>query len=93
MITLTKIAETASTITLGWTPVPDALGYRFTAEKQAKPSHTWNASASQVKFSKGSSWYKVEALSAKDTGTYPPPVAPPGPVYPGSSRYPSEAKP
>ena len=36
------VSETATTLTLGWDPVPGADGYRFTAEKQAKPSHTWD---------------------------------------------------
>lgn len=90
MITLTKIAETTSTITLGWTAVPGAIGYRFTAEKQAKPAHTWNGSATQVKFSKGSAWYKVEALSALDTGQYPASTPTPTKVYPSTTRYPSE---
>jgi hypothetical protein len=71
MIALTKIAETQTTITLGWAPVAGAIGYRFTAEKQEKPSHTWDPKRASAKFSKGSSWYRVEALSASDTGTYP----------------------
>jgi hypothetical protein len=75
MLTLTKISETQTTITLGWTPIP-CEGYRFTAEKQVKPSHSWDASRSSVRFSKGSAWYKVEALGIEDEGVYPP-VAPP----------------
>ena len=70
-LTLTKIAETNSTITLGWIPVPGAIGYRFTAEKQAKPSHTWDPTRDSVKFSKGSAWYKVEALGVAAVGQYP----------------------
>ena len=79
-LTLTKIAETNSTITLGWIPVPGAIGYRFTAEKQAKPSHTWDPTRDSVKFSKGSAWYKVEALGVAAVGQYPvidPPPPPP----------------
>jgi len=71
MIVLSKISEDTSTITLGWTPVAAAIGYRFTAEKQAKPSHTWNAQASSVCFAKGSAWYRVEALGVDDQGEYP----------------------
>jgi hypothetical protein len=82
MITLTLLAETASTITLGWSPVPGCIGYRFTAEKQAKPSHTWDPTKASVKFAKGSTWYKVEALGVEDVGTYtgvePPPPPPTG---------------
>ena len=68
---LRLVSETASTITLGWTPVAGA-GYRFTSEKQAKPSHTWDASRSSVRFAKGSAWYRVEALGVSESGTYPP---------------------
>jgi hypothetical protein len=75
-IQLTKLSEDATTLTLGWSPVPGSVGYRFTAEKQAKPSHTWDASRSSVKFAKGSAWYKVEALGVEAEGSYPP-VAPP----------------
>ena len=83
---LTKVAETSSTITLGWDAVPDAIGYRFTAERLAKPSHTWNPEVDTVKFSKGSSWYKVEALSAQETGEYPPPLPPT--FFPSTTLYP-----
>jgi hypothetical protein len=91
MITLTLISETSSSITLGWKPVTGCIGYRFNAEKQAKPSHTWDPSRSSVKFSKGSAWYKVEALNAMDTGTYPSVSPPPGPIYPSTTLYPSLA--
>lgn len=79
MITLTKLSETSTTITLGWTPVVGCTGYRFTSENQAKPSHTWDASKSSVKFSKGSAWYKVEALGVEDEGSYPSVTPPPPP--------------
>jgi len=88
MITLTLISETSSSITLGWKPVAGCIGYRFNAEKQAKPSHTWDPLRSSVKFSKGSAWYKVEALQAFDSGTYPPQGV--LVVYPSPTRYPSE---
>ena len=68
---LTKLSETATTITLGWTPVPGCVGYRFTAEKQAKPSHTWDPARASVRFAKGSAWYKVGALGVAEQGTYP----------------------
>jgi len=77
---LTKLAETNSTITLGWTPVTDAVGYRFTSEKQTSPSHSWDPNyrrdqkypACNTRFSKGSAWYKVEVLGVLDVGEYRP---------------------
>lgn len=72
MLTLTKISETQTKITLGWTPVPGAIGYRYQSATQApKWSHTWNAQQSQVTFSKAA-WYKVEALGIEEAGVYPP---------------------
>lgn len=68
--------DTATTITLEWTPVPGAQGYRFSSEKQAKPSHTWDAARSTVKFAKGSAWYKVEALDVVEEGKWPAPEPP-----------------
>jgi hypothetical protein len=70
-LTLTKTAEDAGTITLSWTPVA-GVGYRFTSEQQVKPSHTWDPTRKSVKFAKGSAWYRVEALSVKEYGEYPP---------------------
>ena len=87
-IVLVKVGETSSTITLGWTPVAGSIGYRFTAEQQAKPSHSWNPAQSSVRFSKGSAWYKVEALAQKDVGSFP--SSPSSVVYPATTRYPSE---
>lgn len=70
-LTLTKLSETASKITLGWTPVAGAIGYRFqSATTTPKWSHTWDATRSEVTFSKAA-WYKVEALAVKDAGQYP----------------------
>jgi len=65
------LSETTSAVTLGWTPVPGALGYRFNSEKQTKPSHTWDPARSSVKFAKGSSWYEVQALMPGPTDIYP----------------------
>ena len=83
MITLRKISEDASTITLGWDKVEGADGFRFTAEKQPKPSHTWNGDRTSVRFAKGSAWYRVEAMNVQDQGEWPlqatqpaPPVGP-----------------
>jgi hypothetical protein len=70
-LTLTKISETSTKITLGWTPVPGAVGYRFQSATQApKWSHSWNATLAQTTFSKAD-WYKVEALGVESAGQYP----------------------
>lgn len=73
---LTKISETATKITLGWTPVPGAIGYRFQSAESLKWSHTWDSSRSSVQFSKAA-WYKVEALGVAAAGQYPPSDPPP----------------
>jgi hypothetical protein len=71
-LTLTKVSETATKITLGWTPAPGVIGYRFQSSTQApKWSHTWDPTRSQVTFSKAE-WYKVEALGVEEAGEYPP---------------------
>jgi hypothetical protein len=68
---LTKISETATTITLGWTPTGDR-GYRFTREKaNGAWSSTWDPTVKQATFTKDSAWYKVEALGAVAGGQYP----------------------
>lgn len=72
-LTLTKLSETSSKITLGWTPVAGAIGYRFQSAVTApKWSHTWDATRDRVTFSKAA-WYKVEALGVEAVGDYPPP--------------------
>ena len=81
-LTLTKVSEDASSITLGWIAVPGCAGYRFSAEKQAKPSHTWDPSRNRIRFAKGSAWYRVEVLGVEDFGVYPPT----GRQYPASYR-------
>lgn len=84
-LALSKLSETATKITLGWSPVPGAVGYRFQSETtQPKWSHTFDASRSQVTFSKAA-WYKVEALGVEAAGEYPlaaPPPPPPPPPPP-----------
>lgn len=85
MINLSKVAETGTTVTLGWAPVSGVTAYRFSSELQAKPSHTWDATRDRVKFAKGSSWYRVEALDVLDVGRYPLTD-----VFPDPARYPSE---
>lgn len=78
-IDLRKVDEDNSTITLGWDAVPGATGYRFSREGLAKRPHTWNEDRITVRFGKGSSWYKVEALLPGPFGVYPPPDPPPDP--------------
>jgi hypothetical protein len=69
---LSKIGETATTITLGWTPVAGADGYRFYSAGVLR-SKTMDPSRKSVKFSKGQEPYKVEAvvLTPIDSGVYP----------------------
>ena len=76
MITLTKISETSSKITLGWTPVPGCIGYVFYAD-DTRVSNTWDPNKSQVTFSKGPSKFRVDAVGVEDTGAYPSVTPPP----------------
>lgn len=79
-LTLTKLSETSSKITLGWTPVAGAIGYRYQSATQApKWSHTWDATRDRVTFSKAA-WYKVEALGVEAAGEYPTSQPPPPPA-------------
>jgi hypothetical protein len=53
ILVLTKLSETNSTITLVWSPVPGAIGYRFvTSAAGSKYSTTNDPLRSSVKFSK-----------------------------------------
>ena len=72
---LTKLAETASTITLGWTPIP-CLGYVLYADGVRK-SNSWDQAKSSWKTAKAGE-IRVVALGAAATGVWPP-VAPPPP--------------
>lgn len=81
MLTLTKISETSSTITLGWTPPAGSEWYLFYADSK----RVSNAAAvdkngvpkTQIKFSKGAATYYVVCITkagttwATDTGSYP----------------------
>lgn len=69
MLTLRKLAEDATTITLGWTPPADASGYRFSRDGRVV-SHTWNGARNSVRFSKGGA-YTVETLKVGPVGRYP----------------------
>lgn len=77
MITLTKISETSSKITLGWTPVPGCIGYVFYAD-DTRVSNTWDPNKSQVTFSKGPAKLRVDAVGVEDSGSYPPAPVPTG---------------
>lgn len=71
-LTLRKVSETESKITLGWDPVPGAVGYRFQSAATApKWSHTFDPTRITVLFSKGQEPYKVEALGVLDGDVYP----------------------
>lgn len=67
---LTLLEETDSTLTLGWQPVPGALGYAFFTDGQ-RLSHTFNPARSTVRFRKGAGRYEVAALTPSPKGYYP----------------------
>lgn len=71
---LTKLAETTTTITLGWTPVL-CLGYVLYADGVRK-SNSWDPNKSSWKTNKATE-LKVVALGAEAEGLYPPVVPPP----------------
>lgn len=66
---LTKVAETSSTVTFGWTAVPGVFSYFFTSTAQgAKWSHTLDTTRTTVVFAKGSACYRVVALGVLADG-------------------------
>jgi hypothetical protein len=67
---LTILSETATKITVGWTPRADAVGYRFRRDG-GKWSHTWDGSRSQVVFGKPYTLLEVEALGVIAKGDLP----------------------
>jgi len=73
---LTKLAETTSTITLGWTPI-SCLGYVLYADGVRK-SNSWDSAKSSWKTAKATE-IKVVALGAEATGVYPNTTLPLGP--------------
>lgn len=77
-----KLKEDASSITLGWTPVPGVDGYRFWSAGILR-SRTCDPKRDNVKFSKGQEPYVVEAVvfSGQDSGSYPPNAPPPVQTY------------
>jgi len=66
---LTKLAENATTITLGWTPIP-CLGYVLYADGVRK-SNSWDPLKSSWKTNKAAE-IRVVALGAEATGVWPP---------------------
>lgn len=73
-----KIAETNTTITLGWTPVPGCIGYVLYVDGK-RTSNTWDATKDNWRVSKGAQEYKIVALGVEDQGVYPT-VTPPLPT-------------
>ncbi len=73
---LTKVSETDTTITLGWTPI-QCEGYEFLVDGK-RASNTFDSSRSSVKFKKTSTGkYSVRALGVIAEGAYPPVIQPP----------------
>ena len=104
MLTLSKLSETSTTITLGWTPPAGVGGYVFYANGQIVSVATANlkggSARNSVKFSKTSPGppYQVAALCrttaggfSVEFGTYPSSTS--QIVYPSASLYPSEVNP
>ena len=80
MIQLRKVSETATKITLGWSKVANADGYRFYVNGK-QVSRTCDRNKTEVTFGKvPNGQYTVEAVffSRLDEGTYP---TDPPPVY------------
>lgn len=67
---LTVLSETATTVTVGWTPPAGAVGYRF-RRNGGKWSHTWDGSLSSTRFAKPYDKIEVEALSVLYRGDLP----------------------
>lgn len=69
---LTVTAETSTTITLGWVPVPGAVGYTFWKDGR-RVSNTQNGARSSVRFSKPYATLEVRTLLAGPAGSWPQP--------------------
>lgn len=76
VLVLTKIAETATSITLGWTPPAGCVGYVLYADGIRK-SNSWDGSKRQWKTDKAAK-LEIEALGSLARGSWPAP-APPAP--------------
>jgi hypothetical protein len=91
MMNLRVVAQTNTTITLGWDQVAGTVEYRGTRAGYVHPdgSQRWSQAApgaTQMKFQKAA-WYEVQALKPQDSGRYP---AVASAVFPSTTRYPSE---
>jgi len=91
---LHAVSETATTITLGHDPVPDAIGFRISpvvkagVVQEGKWAHSWDGAATQHKFSPGHEPYRVQALMLGVEGVYlPSVVTPPPPPSPPTSLH------
>jgi len=104
MLTLAKISETNSTITIGWSPPAGVGGYVFYANGQvasvASRNNKDGSPRNSVKFSKTNPGppFQVAAICrsavggfTSEVGTYP--SASSLVVYPATSLYPSEVSP
>lgn len=65
--------ETATTVTLAWTPPADAAGYVFVADGR-RVSRTYDPTRASVRFSRGPVRFEVQVLTVGRTGTWPPPA-------------------
>ncbi len=82
-LVLTKTAETASTVTLAWTPPVGAQGYVYLRADGTRLSSTLDGTKSSVKVAKSNLPVAVRALRTDSEGVYPPPVTPPS-EYPAT---------
>lgn len=82
MIQLTVLAETAKTLTVGWTPITGSLGYEYLVDGK-RVANTWDPAVRQAKFGKPDAKphvYSVRALAQLDEGSLQwPAVTPPPP--------------
>jgi hypothetical protein len=73
-LVLTKLAETTATITLGWTPPPDAQWYTFfsdgTRVSNSPPVDKNGVFKQTIKFAKGNDPYEVAAICRSAAGVY-----------------------
>lgn len=108
MLTLTKLAETRSTLTLGWTPPASVECYAFFANgikaSTADDLNKDGSPRSSVKFSKRVPGPPFDVIAlvrsggsySIEWGTYPsstPPPPPSGDSFPSTTLYPSEVQP
>ncbi len=76
-LALHLVSETASTVTVGWTPPVGAQGYVFLRADGTRLSSTLDGTKSSVKVAKSNLPVTVRALRTDSEGVYPPPVTPP----------------